>query len=121
MKMTIDINLTGKQICDYLEKHIGDMSEFDEFYKRERLIRLACENSTYPEDIDAMKKLFLEIIKHEEKRQDEEMIVLDSYIISDKQMDKLNHVLHEIIRQSYKNGLGYIIDDLENLIEEIKK
>ena len=40
MEMTLNIELSGKQICDYLEERMNDMSEFDEFYKRERIIRI---------------------------------------------------------------------------------
>lgn len=72
MEMTLNIELSGKQICDYLEERMNDMSEFDEFYKRERIIRIVCNHSTSEqEDIDAMKNLFSEIIEQEQKRHDD--------------------------------------------------
>lgn len=71
MKTTIDLQLTGPQIYDLLEEYIVAVGGFDEFHKRVGLIRVVCENSTYDEhDIDAMKKLFNEIIDHEERRLD---------------------------------------------------
>lgn len=69
MKLKLDINLTGKQICDYLDENIDNMREFDELGKRKRIIQIVCNGATHEQnEIYELKKLFEKIIKKEQKK-----------------------------------------------------